>query len=151
MREYNDVTKIEFLLSLNENIIVQRFFNVKNFNYDAKNSLEIYEYIKSFKEELEYNLKMRTVCYMIDNIHQIMDDAKVLETSFTDDAENFNIIINLENETICHRSFDAKLFPPKIRYTVDIRPLIKSLLYDLTEILSDEDLTFDYLGLPLNV
>ena len=29
MKEKNDVTKMEFLLMLNENIVVQRYFNVK--------------------------------------------------------------------------------------------------------------------------
>ena len=32
----NDSTKVEFLLSLSGNIICQRFFNVKDFNHNAK-------------------------------------------------------------------------------------------------------------------
>ena len=145
------MTKVEFLLSLNDNIVVQRFFNVKGFVPKSKNSLELYEYVKDLKDELEYNLKMRTVCYMMDNMYQIMEDPKVMDTSFTDGPENFNIIIKVDDKTICHRSFDGKKFPPKIRYTVDIRPQIKSILRDLTDIFSDNKLTYQYLGLPLNV
>ena len=40
MRE-QDITKMEFLLTLNDRIIVQRFYNVKGFNPRAKNSLEL--------------------------------------------------------------------------------------------------------------
>jgi hypothetical protein len=146
-----EMTKIEFLLSLNENIVVQRFFNVKGYNPKSKNSMELYEYIKDLKNELEYFLKMRTVTYMLDNMYQIMEDPKVMDTSFTDGPENFNIIIRVDDQTICHRAFDAKKFPPKIRYTVDIRPQIKNILRELTDIFSTKKLTYEYLGLPLNV
>ena len=40
MREQNDVTKLEFLMMVNDNIIVQRFFNVRDYNPKAKNSIE---------------------------------------------------------------------------------------------------------------
>lgn len=151
MKEQNDVTKMEFLLSLNDNIVVQRFFNVKGFNPKSKCSLEIYDYLKTLKDELEYDLKMRTVSYMMDNMYQIMEDPTILETSYTDGPEVFNLIVKTEDETICHRVFDAKKFPPKIRYTVDIRPQIKTILRDLTDIFSTKKLTYEYLGLPLNV
>ena len=45
-------TKMEFLLTLNDNIVVQRFFNVRGYNPMAKNSLELYDYIRQFKEEI---------------------------------------------------------------------------------------------------
>ena len=145
-----DMTKIEFTLSLNDNIVVQRFFNVKGYNPKSKNSVELYDYIQDLKEELEYNLKMRTVCYMLDNMYQIMEDPKVMDTSYTDGPEVFNLIIKVDDKTICHRAFDAKKFPPKIRYTVDIRPQIKNILRDLTDIFSTKKLTYEYLGFNLN-
>ncbi len=40
-KEKNDITKMEFLLTLNDNIIVQRYYNVKGFNGEAKNSMEL--------------------------------------------------------------------------------------------------------------
>ena len=43
--------KMEFLLTLNDNIVVQRYFNVKNYNYDAKNSNEYHELIEKMKKE----------------------------------------------------------------------------------------------------
>ena len=45
-------TKMEFLLTLNDNIVVQRFFNVRGYNPKAKNSLELYYYIRQFKDEI---------------------------------------------------------------------------------------------------
>ena len=139
-----DITKMEFLLTLNENIVVQRFFNVKGYNPDAKNSIEFYEFIKALKDELQYHLKMKTVIYMIDNKEAIIDDPKIMETSFTEGPENFNIYVKVGEQTICHRIFDGKLFPPKVRYTVDVRPYLKDVLKELTDIFSNEELNYQY-------
>ena len=148
MRE-QDSTKIEFLLTLNDNIIVQRFFNVRGYNPDAKNSLELYYYIKSLKNQLQHSLKMKTVIYMTDNQDAIANDPSILDTSFTDGSEDFNIYVRIGEQTICHRIFDGKIFPPKVRYTVDVRPFLKDVLRDLTDIFSEQKLSFDYLGFDL--
>ena len=42
-----EITKVEFLLMCNDNIVVQRFFNVRGFNRNAHKSEEFYEYIAS--------------------------------------------------------------------------------------------------------
>ena len=145
-----DITKLEFLLTLNDNIVVQRFFNVKGFNPRAKNSVDLYEFMKDVADTLKYDMKMKTVVYMLDNKESIMHDSSVMETSFTDGPENFNMYIKLGEQTICHRIFDGKMFPPKIRYTVDVRPYLKDLLKGLTDIFSAQKLYFKYLGYDLS-
>jgi hypothetical protein len=145
-----DSTKMEFLLTLNENIVVQRFFNVRGFNPKAKNSLEMYEFMKSLKEELQYYLKMKTVIYMMDNRSSIESDPSIMNTSFTDGPEIFNLYVKVGEQTICHRIFDGKLFPPKVRYTVDVRPFLKDVLRELTDIFSNRRLTYEYLDFDLS-
>lgn len=139
-----EITKMEFLLTLNENIVVQRYFNVKGYNPDAKSSIEFYQFIKDLKDELEYYLKMKTVVYMMDNMEAIIHDPKIMETSFTEGPEVFNIFVKVGDQTICHRIFDGKKFPPKVRYTVDVRPYLKDVLKELTDIFSSEELNFQY-------
>ena len=139
-----DVTKVEFLLTCNENIVVQRFFNVKGYNKNAYKSEEFYDYIKSLSEELQYDLKMRSIVYLLDNEYEIIENPNVLETSYTDEDENFNLYIKVDNMTICHRVFNAKLYPPKVRYTVDIRPRLKSVLNELTDIFSGRKFNYFY-------
>lgn len=141
-------TKLEFLMKVNDNIIVQRFFNVRDFNPKAKNSVDLYEYLKDVMESLQYDLKMKSTSYLLDNQYDIINNPTMLETSFIDGPEYFNIFIKQNDVTICQRQFNAKIYPPKIRYTVDVRPHIKSILYELTDIFSSEDLTYEYLGLP---
>ena len=140
-----DSTKMEFLLTLNDNIVVQRFFNVRGYNPKAKNSLELYDFIKRLKDELEYNLKMKTVIYMMDNRDAIVSDPSIMDTSFTEGSEQFNLYVRIGEQTICHRYFDGKLFPPKVRYTVDVRPFLKDVLRDLTDIFSNNKLSYQYL------
>jgi hypothetical protein len=144
-----EIVKMELLLTLNDNIVVQRFFNVRNFNSMSKNSIEFYESIKGFTEELIYHLKMKTVIYMIDNQELINHDISILNTSYTDGPENFNIYVKIGDETICHRIFDGKIFPPKVRYTVDVRPFLKDILRELTDIFSEKKLNHNYLNFEL--
>jgi hypothetical protein len=145
-----DSTKMEFLLTLNDNIVVQRFFNVRGYNPKAKNSVELYEYIKGLKEELDYYLKMKTVIYMMDNKESIIYDPKIMETSFTEGPEIFNLFVKVGEQTICQRIFDGKKFPPKVRYTVDVRPFLKDVLRELTDIFSNPELSYQYLEFDLS-
>jgi hypothetical protein len=149
MKEQDSI-KMEFLLTLNDNIVVQRYYNVRGYNPEAKNSLEFYEFIKSVKESLQYYLKMKTVVYMMDNKESIIHDPKIMETSQTEGPEVFNIYVKLGEQTLCHRIFDGKKYPPKVRYTVDVRPFLKDILKELTDIFSNQDLTYKYLEFDLS-
>jgi hypothetical protein len=146
-----DSVKLEFLMMVNDNIIVQRFFNVREFNSEAKNSLELYELLKEFKDDIVKQLSLKTVTYMTDNMYEIINNPAILETSNTDGPEYFNIFIKQNDMTICHRQVDAKVYPPKIRYTVDVRPHLKNLLMNLTDIFSSKDLTKKYMDVTLSV
>ena len=146
MKEQNDVTKVEFLITLNNNFVVQRFFNVKGYNERAESSVDLYDYVKYLSESLQTKLRNKCMVYMLDNRYQIEEDPSILETSNTDGPEIFNIILKVGNKTICHRIIDAKLYPPKVRYTLDIRPDIKNILRELTDILSEKNLSYQYLN-----
>jgi hypothetical protein len=136
-------------LKCNEKIIVQRFFNVRGFNPKSRNSFDVYEYIEDLCTRLKNDLKMRTIVYMLDNQYEIQENPDVLNTSNTDGDENFSIVIRVGDMTICHRMFDAKVYPPKVRYTVDLRPQLKGMLSDLTDIFSGKNFNFEYGGFSL--
>jgi hypothetical protein len=146
-----DSVKLEFLMMVNDNIIVQRFFNVREFNNEAKNSLELYELLRDFKDDIKQQLSLKTVTYMTDNMYEIINNPSILETSYIDGPEYFNIFIKQNDVTICHRQVDAKVYPPKVRYTVDVRPHLKNLLMNLTDIFSSKKLTKKYMDVNLSV
>ena len=143
--------KLEFLMMVNDNIIVQRFFNVREFNNEGKNSLELYELLREFKEDIQSQLSLKTVTYMTDNMYEIINNPSILDTSYIDGPEYFNIFIKQNDVTICHRQVDAKVYPPKVRYTVDVRPHLKNLLMNLTDIFSSKNLTKKYIDVTLSV
>jgi hypothetical protein len=149
MKEQNDVTKVEFLITLNDNFVVQRFFNVKGFNPKAKGSVELMNYMFDLRTDLQTKLRNKCAVYMLENRFQIEEDSAVLDTSNTDGPERFNIILRVGNETICHYIIDAKLYPPKVRYTLDVRPSIKNILRELTDIFSAKNLSYNYLNYSL--
>ncbi len=144
------LVKMELLLTLNDNIVVQRFFNVRNYNPKANSSVQTIEFLKAIQETLDYDLKMKTVTYMMDNQDAITDDPDILNTSNTEGPENFNLYIKLGEQILSHRIFDAKVYPPKVRYTVDVRPHLKDFLKGLTEIFSAENLTYKFLNYDLS-
>jgi len=143
-KEKMNTTKAEFLLTLNDNIIVQRFFNIKDYNIDSYNSLEMYEEIKDIELKIHNDLKMKSIVYLLDNKYQIQEDPNIIETSMTDDDENFNIFIKKDDKVLFHRSWNGKAYPPKIRYTVDVRPHLKYILKRLTSVMSNDKLTYKY-------
>ena len=146
-----DSVKLEFLMMVNDNIIVQRFFNVREFNNEGKNSLELYDLLREFKDDIQTQLSLKTVTYMTDNLYEIINNPAILDTSYIDGPEYFNIFIKQNDVTICHRQVDAKVYPPKIRYTVDVRPHLKNLLMNLTDIFSSKNLTKKYMEVNLSV
>ena len=109
--------------------------------------------IKNVKESIEYDLKMKTVEYLLENSDAIIDDPEILNTSMTDEDEYFNLYIKIDDKVITHRQFNAKLYPPKVRYTVDLRPLLKNIMSGFSTIFSagNEKLNYNYLGYNLMV
>jgi len=144
------IIKMEFLLTLNENIVVQRFYNVRNYNPNARRSVDLVYFMRQVEEDLVQDLKMKTVMYMMDNQESIYLDPEVLNTSNTDGPENFHMYVKLGEEKIFHRIFDGKLFPPKVRYTVDVCPSLKNILKGLTDIFSGEIFYHDYMEYDLS-
>ena len=108
MKETQDLTKMEFLIKLNDNIVVQRFFNVKGYNETAKYSLELYDYIKDIADYMESYLRDKSLDYMNENAELIMNDPSVMNTSKTDGPEWFYIYIKMGEQTICHRGLMPK-------------------------------------------
>ena len=146
-----DSTKLEFLLKVNGNIIVQRFFNVRGYNHKARNSMELHDYLSEVIDGFKSDLRVRTASYMLDNMNDIYENPQIMETSITEGPESFSLMIKNGDNVLYNRYLDAKIYPPKVRYTVDLRPKLKSILNTLTEIFSTKKLTLEYSDYSLDV
>jgi hypothetical protein len=143
-----DITKFEFLLTLEGNIIVQRFFNVKDHISQARKSLDLHYYVKNICEDISEDLKIKSSNYLCENQNYILNSESV-EDSKVAGKEEFLLEIKLDDDVFIQRIFPAYVFHPKVRYTVDIRPRLKRILSDLTDILSSEELETTYLQYEL--
>lgn len=148
MNNQQEITKFEFLLTLDGNIVCQRFFNVKNHNPQARKSMDLHYYVKNISEEISEDLKIKTSDYLCENQNYFLNLESV-EDSEDNKKEDFLIEIKLNDDVFISRIFPAHFFHPKVRYTVDIRPSLKRILSDLTDILSSKQLETTYLNYQL--
>lgn len=147
MKPNQEGTTFEFLLTLENNIIVQRFFIVNGYNPKAKNSLELYDWITGVCGEIADILKMKNLEYMTDNYHYIVDSENV-NKSETIKEEFFKLEIKLDSKIFISRIFPAHVYHPKARYC-DIRPKLRKFLGDVTTVLSSKELEKTYLEYEL--
>jgi len=144
----DNITKFEFLLSLDGHIVCQRFFNVRDHVDQSTRSLDLHYYVKNICEDFMEDLKIKSSNYLCENQNYILNSEVVDETA-TSEKEHFLLEIKLGDDVFIQRLFPAYLYHPKARYTVDIRPRLKRILSDLTDILSSEELETNYLGYEL--
>jgi len=144
----NETTKLEFLLTLNGNIICQRFFNVRGYNPKVKKSLDLHYNVKNICEEIEENLKQKTLEYLHSNQHYfpVFDP---LNNEGPDPDEYFQVEIKQNDDVFISRTFPAHIYHPKVRYSVDIRPILRRILGELSETFSSVDITTKYMNYNL--
>lgn len=144
----DNITKFEFLLSLEGHIVCQRFFNVRDHVDQARRSMDLHYYVKNICEDFMEDLKIKSSNYLCENQNYILN-SEVVDESATTEKEYFLLEIKLGDDVFIQRQFPAYVYHPKARYTVDIRPRLKRILSDLTDILSSEELETSYLGYEL--
>ncbi len=140
--------KFEFLLTLDGNIICQRFFNVKDYNPVTRRSMNLHYEVKNICENISEDLKIKSSEYLIDNQGFFLnsdnvEDPKELEEQY------FLLQIKQGDDVFIQRIFAAHYYHPKVRYAVDIRPRLRRILADLTEVLSLIDPETTYLQYEL--
>lgn len=148
--EDKKITKFEFLLTLEDHIICQRFFNVKGHKPRNIKSVDLYETVKYIKNEIDDSLKMKAMDYLM-SLYNTYTHTVNLSEQDREEApkEYFNIYIKLNNEIVTHRIFPAWIYPGKVRYTVDVRPFIGKFLRRLSDVLSAEKVERKYLETTL--
>jgi hypothetical protein len=143
-----EITKFEFLLTLEGNIIIQRFFNVKDYNPRARRSMDIHNSVKYICDEISEDLKMKSSDYMSENPNYFYG-SDVLEDGDENKEEYFLLEVKLGDDVFISRIFPAHYYHPKARYSVDVRPKIRGILSELTNILSSDELETTYLNYEL--
>jgi len=136
-QKIDNTQKCEFVLKLENNIVCQRFFSVRNFNNLATYSLDLHYTISDIVDDIIRDLKLKTL-FLFDR------DYKESPNELQQESEHFTITLKKGNHIIYDRIIRADVYPPKVRYTVDIRPQISYILRELTQVLSQKKIVTNY-------
>ena len=142
----NEANNFEFLLTLGNNIVCQRYFPVKNYNPKAKNSIELYEYMKYMCNYISEDLKNKNADYMIEN-KNLFENVEYVEDNKT--PQYYLLDLKLNGKSFNQRIFQSNLYHPKVR--LDVRDYVKNFISDLTWILSDKKCNTKYLNQTLHL
>lgn len=148
MNKEQAVTKFEFILTLENNIVCQRNFNVINYNEKSKNSLDLYETVKYICDDITDDLKNKNCEFLLENKNLFFSEEFTDETT---QKTNDDFVLKIKNgdNVLIERCFPSYYFYSKIRNTVDIRPKLKQYLGDLSKVLSLKKYRTKYLKYSL--
>lgn len=144
-----DEQRFEFSLLINNHIICQRFFNIKNFNEDSINSYEIKELmdelcglnngslgtlgiIPKFLKE-----KSEDFIWSFYNPYNLSYEFPIKNNY--DKNDTFQFEIKVDKKSVAKACFSGSYFPPKVKYAVDIKEIIPSIISEIREFLSRDE------------
>jgi hypothetical protein len=138
----------EFILYINNKIICQRFFSIRDYNEESLESLELKEMIDSicginngeFGELgiLPNFLKEKSNDYLWNNYNPYSVSQSQEVRSAYEKEDDFQFEVRVDKKTIVKTIFSGNFFPPKVRYAVDIREITPSIISEIRYFLSQE-------------
>lgn len=170
MRKKTEIVKpFEFSLKINDHIICQRFFNVKNYNSAFTESYELKEMmddIMGINQDVKLGLlpeffKYKCISnsykpYSLQNNNLFdKDDLFTLEVSKNNVNKlkelnpNFKIS-ELQREIIATACFNGNIFHPNVRYEIDIRSIIPDIIRIIQRYMGSWNYSNTYGGVELN-
>lgn len=143
--------KFEFVLYINGNIICQRFFSVKNFNPKILNSLELVDCINDCVKLIQDDLKEKTFEYLYKSFNPYKEQTKeeVVYENIYDNEDIFDFEIKIDERCVAKKRFTGNVYPQRVRYSVDVRKIIPSLIKQIQEAFSLEYFSVEYSGIAL--
>lgn len=166
MKRSYDNLPYEFLFMINGNPIVGRNFSVKNFNKESLNSIELKETLEDVVETIRNHFKNKTYEYLYRYYNPYFDVLDEETTTTNEDStyvkdiyENedfFTFQIKYksnhkeESRVLVEKIFSGNDYPPKVRYDVDIRKIIPTIIETIQSGMSLRDYTKNYCEYNLN-
>jgi hypothetical protein len=145
--------KFEFVLYINNHIICQRYFAVKNYNKDVKYSMDLKWCIDECVQIIQSDLMGKSLDYLYKqyNPHQAQTqvevDANKRDVSEKEDVFDFEI--KVDDRAVIKSRFSGNLYPQRVRYSVDVRKLIPGIISTIQDTFSQDYLTVEYSGIEL--
>ena len=151
-KNFWDNYRFEFNLYINDNIICQRFFNIKNYNKDFKQSEELVELMKvltglnnddlgnsgiipKFFKELCRNVSWKNY-----NPYRIKEYNSVDKNLF-EKEDFFTFEIKVDKKSVAKTQFSGNWFQTDVRYAVNIKEIIPEIISEIEHYMTLDEYT----------
>jgi hypothetical protein len=143
--------RFEFVLYINNHIICQRYFNIKDFNEESIKSLEMKELMDALcgMNNGEFGemgivpnfLKAKSRDYLWANYNPYATTQELNPRNIFEKIDDFQFEIKVDKKTVGKSMFSGNYFPPKVRYAVDIKEIIPTIMNEIRYFLSLKNYT----------
>jgi len=151
--------RFEFVLYINKHIICQRYFSIRDYNEKSTNSLEIKELMDrtvgmnngDFGQMgvIPKHLKKKGVDYLYKNYNPYYPQKPDSYKNIFEKEDIFDFEIKVDKAVVAQSTFSGNFFPPQVRYQVDIKEIIPSIISDIKDTLSEKKYTTKYADVVL--
>lgn len=141
--------RFEFLLYINDHIICQRYFNIRDFNEESINAFEMKDLVDKIAGMnngswgelgiIPKHLKNKTVDYLWENFNPYYIQQEENVKNQVEKIDNFQFEIKIDKKSVVKTQFSGNVFPPKVRYAVDIKEIIPSIMTEIRDYLSQKN------------
>jgi hypothetical protein len=144
-------TPYEFYLYINENIVCQRYFQLRGYNENVLHSLELKELIDTVAKIVQKDLESKTRDYLYShfNPYDVQKSEDIQRINVFDNEDVFDVEVRVSDKIIAKKRFTGNVYPPKVRYSVNIKELIPEIISNIQETLSQKKYTTNYAGIEL--
>lgn len=136
--------RFEFVLRINRNIICQRYFEVKGYNEEVLNSIDLKNSVEDVIHMIEVRLEKTSRDYLW-KFHNPLDSQSFenipQEGIWDNGIDTFDLIIKMDGRPLITRPFYGNYYPPRVRYQVDIKDLVPRIVDTIRGTLSSKELT----------
>lgn len=146
----NKENNFDFTLYLDDNIIVSREFKVYGYNPKATKSLTFKYVVDDIMDTIKDYLWLKSSEVMSMNAELYKNDPNYDQNDFN---ETIMFTIKMNDNVIAQRSWEAKIYPASVRYSIDIRPYIYNIINSIQKTLCSKTNTLElsYLDYSLDV
>ena len=158
--------RFEFILYINETrFIIQRSFDIRNFNEESVNSHELKELMDEITGVnngrwgslgiIPQYLKEKSVDALWDSYNPYYQQYNIYKNP-NEKIDNFQFEINVDKKTICKSTFSGNLFQPGVRYGaktemvdgvetvkygLNVRDLVPLIINEISDFMSRKNYT----------
>ena len=147
--------RFEFVLYINKHIICQRYFSIRDYNERAINSIELKELMDRIASPndpmgiIPRHLKRRSIEYLWKFFNPYAPSKAEPYKNIFEKEDIFDFEIRVDKVPVAQSTFSGNLFPPQVRYQVDIKELIPNIISEIKDTLSQKKYTTKYADVQL--